>query len=124
MAVGLVRIPTVYDDDIRLFIWPSIANGETPDAAVVAGFPDITVQVLSIGGSPTVIFEGALLPADQGGLPTPVYAACEDPGGTAISFTAAGWETNKMACYAIRPRITAGSGVTAVCVVMATRSRR
>ena len=123
MAVTAFRIETVYDDDIRLFRW-AIANGETPDSVVVAGFPDVTVQVVSITGSPTIIFEGTLLPADISGLPTPVYAPCEDPGGTAISFTAAGWETNKQAPYAIRPRITAGTGVTAVCVVLATRSRR
>lgn len=123
MAVGFTRVETPYDDDIRVYKW-SIADAETPTAVVVAGFPDVTVQVVSITGSPTVIFEGSLVPAEVTGNPTPIFAQCEDPGGTAISFTAAGWETSKQAAYSIRPRITAGSSVGAVCFIMASRSRR
>jgi hypothetical protein len=91
---------------------------------VVAGFPDVTCQLLVITGSPTVIFEGCTIPNDQQGIPSVVYAPCVDFGGTAISFTAAGWSVSQQVSYLIRPRITAGSGVTAVCAVMASRAAK
>lgn len=123
MAVEANRVFTPYDDDIRLWWW-DISNGETPNAAVVAGFPDCTFQVQSIvSGTPTVIAEGTLQPADQNGLHTPVYDGLEDPSGNAISMTAADSETIKQAMYALRPRVSAGTG-RAVVYVLASRARR
>ena len=122
--VAAVRVPTVYDDDIRLWYW-SFTDADTALPVVVAGFPDVTVNVVSKSASCTVNFTGTLVPIDQNGLATPVYHILEDPGAVALTFTttAVGIDTVKQACYAVKPTMTAGTA-TAVVYVMASRSRR
>lgn len=122
MATTANRVYTPHDEAVRLWWW-NISNGETPDSVVVAGFADITVQVVSVTSSPTVIIEGTVVPGDQNGLATPVWQQLDDVDGDAMSYTAAAIETVKEAVYAIRPRVSSGTG-SAIIYIMGNRPRR
>jgi len=123
-TVAPTRVPTEQDDDIRLWYW-SFTQADTCTPVVVAGFPDVTMQVVSKSASCTVKLHGSLVPVDQAGLPAAVYDPLDDPSGTEIALTTTdvGCETAQQAVYAVRPAITTGTA-TAVVFIMATRSRR
>ncbi len=123
-TIAPTRVPTEQDDDIRLWYW-RYTNADTCTPVVVAGFPDVTVNVVSKSASCTVNITGSLVPTDQQGLATPVYHILEDFGASALTFTTTdvGIDTVKQSCYAIKPDMTAGTA-TAVVYLMATRSRR
>jgi len=123
-VIAATRIPTTADDDIRVWTW-TMTDADTAAPVVTAGFPDVTLDIVSKSASCTVNLTGTCVPTGINGLATPVYHILDDPGGTAITVatTVVGAFTAQQACYAVAPSITAGTA-TAVLYLLATRSRR
>lgn len=100
-----------------LATWVLTTADHTGDAVVRPGASDRAVQVKGTFGSATVAIEGSL----DGGV---TYAALHDPGGTAVTFTAAGINAISENVTHIRARLsTVGSGAS-ITVLLLSRSTR
>lgn len=101
--------------DQKLYTWtPLTTTNADGSGAQYTGSGDRTVQVtgtFGVGG--TVIVEGSLDGTNWFGL--------KDPGGTAISLTAAGLRAVLENCSFIRPRVTAGDGTTSITAILLIR---
>lgn len=110
--------PTVVEgQNVKVYTWTGLANGDSGAAIEVFDYADLTVEVggtLGTGG--TCLWEGS-----NGGT---AYATLHDPGGNALSLTAAGLrQVLEIARYQ-RPRVSAGDGSTSISVVAYCRRAR
>jgi hypothetical protein len=73
---------SVLPGGVNVAQWADLGGAETGQSAMMAGYPDRTVQVAGTLGGATVVLEGS----NDGTN----YFPLTKPGNTAISFTAAG----------------------------------
>lgn len=95
--------------------WLALANGDDGAPVIACDYQDRTVQVtgtFGTGGSVTI--QGS----NDGGT---TWSTLTDPGGNALTFTAAGIELICELPYQIRPKVTAGDGTTAINVYLLMR---
>lgn len=98
--------------DQQTFTWtPLTETNADGQPAAFMGSGDRTVQVSGTFGGGTIILEGSI----DGGAN---YFPLKDAGGTAISFTAAGGRSVLENCTLVRPRVTAGTGVSLTATLM------
>ena len=118
-----VRTPaqTYIGSENLLYQVTGLLNGDSSLSIQDTASGDRTVQVtgtFGVGG--TVIVEGSLDPAQT---PTNWYQL-KDPGGTLISFTAAGLKAVLENVPHIRFRVTAGDGTTDITGTVSVRKGR
>lgn len=96
------------------FTWTPLANGDDGDGAQYMGSGDRSIQIKgTFGAGGTVIVEGT--------NDNVSWYQLKDATGTAISFTAAGIKQILENPLAIRPRVTAGDGTTAITATLVVR---
>lgn len=110
MAVGYKPIGHGFGD--QLFEWAEIEDSEFPNHISVPPFTEMTVQLMAVTGTPTVQVEWSLNAHED---VTKTWSLANDPSHTEISLTAAGvtGATVLESAILMRPRITAGTTVTA-----------
>ena len=96
----------------RAFVatWPNLLQGDQGDSLPFGQYTDRSVQVTGALGGATVVVEGSMNGLD--------WAALTDPQGNDLLITTAKIEMITEATVYIRPRISGGSGVTDVTVLM------
>lgn len=94
--------------------WTPLANGDDGNGAQYMGSGDRSIQIEgTFGAGGTVIVEGT----NDGTN----WRQLKDATGTAISFTAAGIKQILENPVAVRPRVTAGDGTTAITATLVVR---
>jgi hypothetical protein len=100
---------------IHIITWPSLANGDTGDSAVVAANPDKTLQIVgTFGVGGTVVLQGS----NDGTN----WVTLNDGTGSAISLTAAGLVSVLENPRYVRPNVTAGDGTTDITVTICAKA--
>ena len=96
----------------RAFVatWLNLLQGDQGDALPFGQYTDRSVQVIGALGGATVVVEGSLNGTD--------WATLTDPQGNDLLITTLKIEMITEATTYIRPRISGGSGVTDVTVLM------
>ena len=93
---------------VRVYKWTSLSESDTATPVKAAHYADKTVQVNgNFGAGGTVVLEGSLEPAEA----PAAYQQLHDPSQNNISFTVAGVDAVLENVWAIRPRVSAGTGV-------------
>lgn len=101
--------------DQFLYTWtPLTETNADGSPAMFVGSGDRTFQVTGTFGGGTIVLEGSLNGTD--------WFTLKDPSNTAISLTSAGLRTVLENCTYVRPRVTAGTGVSLTAVLMVRRS--
>lgn len=105
---------------VRVFGW-DLASGETGDAAMVAPWPDKTVQIYGMFNTGNIQIEGSLDPVSDA---TPTYKVVRDTNLNLIAtITAAYLEAVQPHCVFIRPVATTITAVSIRIICSAARSR-
>jgi hypothetical protein len=96
----------------RAFVatWLNLAEGDQGDALAFGQYTDRSVQVIGALGGATLVVEGSLNGLD--------WATLTDPQGNDLTITTPKIEMITEATVYIRPRVSGGSGVTDVTVLM------
>ncbi len=114
MATVPLATSSMFTDN-HIYTWtPLTTTNADGDGAAYAGSGDRTVAVagtFGVGG--TVIVEGTLDNTN--------WFQLKDPSGTVISFSAAGLRAILENAVAVRPRVTAGDGTTAITATLVVR---
>ena len=101
-------------NQVMLWAWLAVANGDTGAPVKIANFADMTVTIdgtFGVGGSCTF----------QGSNDGTNWYALTDPQGNAITKTAASMEQVTEAPRYVRPSVTAGDGTTAIDIRLVAR---
>lgn len=103
--------------DGKVYTWaPLTTTNADGEGAGYPGSGDRAVQVSgTFGAGGTVIVEGTTDGTN--------WSQLRDPGGTVLSFTAAGLKAILEHVVAVRPRVTAGDGTTSITANLVVRSR-
>jgi len=102
------------ESDVIRVTWATMANGDIGSPVTYPQWADRSVQIIgTFGAGGTVVIQGT----NDGTN----YSTLADVSGTALSFTAAGFETIMDVPWKIRPNVTAGDGTTSLTVVMVMR---
>lgn len=118
MATSALDTATSIGDQVFLYEWLAVANGDQGAPIELFNLVDLTVTIegtFSTGGSCTL----------QGSNDGSTWHSLTDPQGNAITKTAAGIEVVTEAPRYVRPTITAGDGSTAIDIrIVARRGAR
>lgn len=118
MAVTALSAPESIGQQVVLYTWAAIPNGNTGAPIKLENFNDLTATIegtFGTGGSCTL----------QGSNDGTNYYSLTDPQGNAITKTAAGLESVTELPVYVRPSVTAGDGTTAIDVrIVARRGAR
>ncbi len=94
--------------------WTPLTESDTATAVGLIGSGDRTVQVTGTFNGGTVIVEGTLDGTN--------WFQLKDPSSTSISFTAAGLKAILEGVTKVRPRVSAGTGVSVTVLLMTRRA--
>lgn len=94
--------------------WSLFTENDTGSGADMSNFPDRTVQVSGTFGGGTVRLEGSVDGTNFGVL--------HDPQGNALDLTSAGLKLIAENPQLIRPRATAGSGMSVTIAIQGAKS--
>lgn len=93
-----------WGENVAIYTWAAMAASDTGAPLEAPGFTDASYQLGGTFGGSTVTVEGS-----NDGV---TYFTLTDPGGTAISYTAAALVQVLQICRWIRPKVTGGSAVS------------
>ncbi len=100
-------IPQVWGNNVAVYTWAAIANGEAGVAISGPGFTDRSVQIEgTFGTGGTVVIEGSNDSLN--------YHTLHDPFSNALSYTSSTLVQVTEICLWMRPRVTAGDGTTSI----------
>lgn len=121
VAAAVARIET-WMDDAHVITWTPLTETNADGAAIeMPGSADRTIQFVgNFGAGGTVILQGSNVLAPVVGTDTDWFTLT-DPQGNAISKTAAAGEAVLELTRWIRPKISAGTGVSVTAMLLVKR---
>lgn len=114
MAVSPLDLSELIAQQVHLYAWLAVANGDTGAPITLDNRVDLTVTIdgtFGTGGSCTL----------KGSNDGTNYYALTDPQGTAITRTTAAIKQVTEAPRYVRPEVTAGDGATAIDIRLVAR---
>ena len=100
---------------VYIIQWPSMVNGDSGTALLLAQYADRSVQVTGTFGSGGVV-------TIEGSNDGVNFSPLTDPQGNELTFNATKIEAVTEMVAHIRPRVTAGDGTTSLTVTIAARA--